>query len=179
MRWDANIDSRWLVIGGAVLIVITVSLAWVALSGAGQKLLLGQQVNEEAIEDVPNAVVASVIDGNTVELTDKRRVRYIGLDAPQKSECFASAATAENAKLVLGKKIRLEKDATNRDRLGHLLRYVYVSVDGGEIFLNQYLLNLGFAKVLNVAPDLYYEKQFTAAAEDAKYQQRGLWGACY
>jgi endonuclease YncB( thermonuclease family) len=31
---------------------------------------------------------------------------------------------------------------------------------------------------LSIPPDRRYERQFQAAVEEAKFQQRGLWGAC-
>ena len=53
--------------------------------------------------------VTRVIDGDTIEvrLTDGqvRRVRYIGIDTPERSEDLYTEATRANAKLVEGKEI--------------------------------------------------------------------------
>ena len=74
--------------------------------------------------------VARVIDGDTIELENGERVRYIGMDTPETVhpskpvQCFGKAASAENSKLVSGKTVRLEKDVSDTDKYGRLLRYV-------------------------------------------------------
>jgi len=95
------------------------------------------------------AKVGRVVDGDTIELTDGRLVRYIGIDAPEvrrrarpgdrewrtgggnrwveDPQPFGHAATEANRALVEGKRVRLEYDVQTRDRFGRLLAYVYVS----------------------------------------------------
>jgi len=52
------------------------------------------------------AKVAFVYDGDTIELTDGRKVRYIGIDAPErgsnkvKGDCFGQEAFEINKSLV-------------------------------------------------------------------------------
>jgi micrococcal nuclease len=174
-----------LLVCGAILVACALILASVAVSGLGEQVIMAQQKMAEAGGEMETVVVARVLDGDTIELADRRRVRYLGLDAPEAAtknkpaQCFADLTTEENKRLVLSKPVRLEKDASNRDKYGRLLRYVYVeSADGEEIFLNDYLLRQGFARVLSIPPDRRYERQFQAAVEEAKFQQRGLWGAC-
>jgi micrococcal nuclease len=167
------------IILGVILVLLAIFLSRMALSGLGEHLLSGQQTAAEISEDIESPIVTKVLDGDTVEIADGRRIRYIGINAPPKDKCFAAQATAENSQLVLGKTIRLEKDTSNRDRSGHLLRYVYVEdATGQEIFLNDYLVRQGFARVLSTPPDLRFERQFNAAADEAKFQRRGLWGQC-
>lgn len=176
---DQNRNVKVLIISGIILILVALILAWVAVSGLGETVVSGQQITNEVNEDVESATVSRVIDGDTIELTDKRRVRYVGVNAPEKNRCFATEATAKNAGLVLGKTVRLEKDTSNRDKYGRLLRFVYVSDSSGrEIFVNDFLVRQGFAKVLSVPPDLKLESKFNAAAQDAQFNQRGLWDAC-
>ncbi|MBI3335237.1 MAG: thermonuclease family protein [Candidatus Portnoybacteria bacterium] len=75
--------------------------------------------------------VARVIDGDTIELENGQRVRYIGIDTPETSDprkpiqCFGIEAAKKNQELVEGKMVRLEKDVSERDRYARLLRYVY------------------------------------------------------
>lgn len=171
---------KYYLIAGGIVILAALILASVAVSGLGQKYLSRQeQTVEIGGDDVESGLVAKVIDGNTVELSDKRRVRYLGLADPKETFCFAKEATAKNKELVLNKTIRIERDATNRDQNGKLLRYVYIESPDGEIFANDYLLRQGFARVLNVPPDLKFERQFNQAADEAKFQNRGLWASCY
>ena len=171
--------AKILAIVGGLLVVVAVFLAWVATSGLGAKILTDQQTTNEVQENIESTTVTRIIDGDTVEIADGRRVRYTGINSPEKGRCFADQATMENKQLVLNKKIRLEKDASNRDKYGRLLRYIYVQDESGqEIFVNDLLVRQGFAKVLSIPPDLHFEAQFNAAMDEAKFQQRGLWSAC-
>ena len=126
------------------------------------------------------ATVRYVIDGDTIELTDGRRVRYIGIDAPEvahgdtKEECFGGQAQEENRKKVYGRKVRLEKDNSETDSYGRLLRYVFVD----DAFVNEQLVSGGFARVWSVAPDEKYRDQLFAVQQEARASNRGLWRAC-
>jgi len=82
--------------------------------------------------------VKRVIDGDTIVLSDDRKVRYIGIDTPeihhpQKAvQCFGTEAARFNKELVEGKEVTLQKDISDTDRYGRLLRYVWVN----DIFVN-------------------------------------------
>ncbi len=89
-------------------------------------------------------------------------------------ECFGKEAAQKNADLVLNKQVRLEKDVSETDRYGRLLRYVYV----GDMLINKELINQGFARSSTYPPDVKFQDQFTAAEGRARIEQRGLWGAC-
>ena len=129
---------------------------------------------------VGNFKVVRVIDGDTIEIEGGEKVRYIGMDAPETVDpvkpvqCFGPEASAENKKLVEGKIVLLEKDTSERDRYGRLLRYVYV----GNVFIDLDLVRDGFARVLTMAPDVEYERQFVAAEQQAQQTKKGLWSAC-
>lgn len=126
------------------------------------------------------ATVAYVIDGDTIELTDGRRVRYIGIDAPEiihedkSTECFGIEAKEENSTLVQGKKVRLESDFSETDNYGRLLRYVYVS----DTLVNKGLVQGGFARAWNVPPDEKYKDALFISQQEAKEARRGLWQLC-
>lgn len=135
------------------------------------------------------ARVARVIDGDTIELSDGRRVRYIGIDTPELGDgrtavaCFAKEATEENKRQVEGKTVRLEKDISELDRYGRILRYVFIG-DGTdqvvhpEVFINDHLVRQGFARVATFPPDVRYQEQFLDAQNEAREQGRGLWNTC-
>jgi micrococcal nuclease len=79
------------------------------------------------LQGLPTALVSRVIDGDTVELGDGSRVRYIGMDTPESAgDCYAREATARNIALVLNRVVQLEKDVSETGQRGRLLRYVYV-----------------------------------------------------
>ncbi|MCA9390109.1 thermonuclease family protein [candidate division WWE3 bacterium] len=121
--------------------------------------------------------VTRIIDGDTIEVNGKYKVRYIGIDAPEMSspiECYAEAATQENSRLVLGKQIEMQKDVSETDRYGRLLRYVYV--DG--ISINESLVKNGFALATPYPPDVSQQAMLSALEEEAQIHERGLWGSC-
>ncbi len=68
--------------------------------------------------------VTEITDGDTIKLNDGRTIRYIGLDAPEEGECFAQEAKGINERLVLGKKVRVEMDINEMDRVGSSLDYL-------------------------------------------------------
>jgi len=126
------------------------------------------------------AIVKRVVDGDTIELSDGRKVRYIGVDTPELHhptkgvQCFGKEAMEKNKQLVEGKTIRMEKDVSETDRYKRLLRYVWQ----GDIFINEYLAREGYALQATFPPDVSYETLFTAAAQEARENNRGLWNAC-
>jgi micrococcal nuclease len=133
------------------------------------------QVAGEQTEEKDLYLVTRVIDGDTIQLEDGRKVRYIGIDAPEVSgDCFAPEATNKNKELVLNKKVSLLKDKSEVDRYGRLLRYVYVD----DIFVNNTLVREGFALAKKYPPDTKFAQQFTRAEEEARDQRNGLWGMC-
>lgn len=124
--------------------------------------------------------VVRVIDGDTIEIESGERVRYIGIDAPEsvhpsKSiECFGKEASKKNGEMVLDKLVRLEKDISERDRYGRLLRYVWM----GDILINLELVEQGFAYSYSYPPDVKYQDLFAEAQRRAREENRGLWGGC-
>jgi micrococcal nuclease len=83
--------------------------------------------------------------------------------------------------LVEGKKVHLEKDVSEKDVYGRLLRYVWVSssVDNdNKIFVNNYLVKEGYAHEASYPPDVKYQEQFLQAQNEARTQNKGLWSKC-
>lgn len=133
-----------------------------------------------------NAVVAHVVDGDTLDLTIRRRrvrVRLIGVNTPETVdprkpvECFGPEAKAHTRGLLpVGTRVRLERDAEPRDDYGRLLGYVYRSSDG--LFVNLDLAEGGYAVPLSIEPNTAHAVLFRAAAARAESGGRGLWSAC-
>src|SRR4030042_4044160 len=86
--------------------------------------------------------IIQVIDGDTIIIEGGYHVRYIGIDAPEKNQPYFLEATRINKELVEGKKVRLEKDTSEKDRYGRLLRYIFVD----DLFVNTELRRLGDAR---------------------------------
>jgi micrococcal nuclease len=117
------------------------------------------------------AHVARVVDGDTIELDDGRKVRYLGVNTPERGQPFYQQATDLNAKLVNGKEVRLEFDVDTFDKYGRTLAHVFV----GETHVNLELVRQGYANVYTVPPNLKYNEALLAAEREAREQQRGLW----
>jgi len=125
--------------------------------------------------------VARVIDGDTIELINGDRLRYIGIDTPEEVDprkpvqCFAEEAAAANKALVEGKSIVFQRDVSSRDRYGRWLGFVYLS-DG--TFVNLRLVQEGFAFAYPYQPDISRADKFEQAEAQAREAGRGLWSAC-
>ncbi len=132
--------------------------------------------------------VTRVIDGDTIEIEGGKMVRYIGMDTPETVDprrpvgCFGKEASDKNKELVEGKQVRLEKDISETDKYDRLLRYVYVGDPSTSlrtsIFVNDFLVRQGFAKISTYPPDVKYQDQFLEAEREAREKNLGLWSGC-
>ena len=123
-------------------------------------------------DTIEKALVVSVIDGDTIELQDGSRVRYLGIDTPETGEPYSSEATNRNKELVEGKVVYLQKGKRDRDEYDRLLRYVYV--DG--VFVNAELVAQGLATAYIFDTDEWYSQTLVRLEQYAKLKKRGLWG---
>lgn len=123
------------------------------------------------------ALVTNIIDGDTIDVSingQVRRVRYIGINTPERGEPFYSEATNANAALVAGQTVILVKDVSETDRFGRLLRYVYL-LDG--TFVNAELVGRGYALAATYPPDVAHADEFVALEAEARSARVGLWGS--
>lgn len=123
------------------------------------------------------ALVEHVPDGDGLELADGRRVRYLGIDAPemggagQPADPWALEAKALNQRLVLGRRVRLVRDVSDKDMYGRLLRYVFC--DG--VFVNGQMLLAGLARLMIIAPDTRYAALLARCQAAAQAARVGMW----
>ncbi len=124
--------------------------------------------------------VVKVIDGDTIDVNIGGKtftVRYIGVDTPETVhpskpvEYFGQEASQKNRELVGGKIVRLEKDVSETDKYGRLLRYVWV----GDMMVNAELVRLGYAQAISYPPDVKYQDLFLKLQAEARNNGRGLW----
>jgi micrococcal nuclease len=125
--------------------------------------------------------VQSVIDGDTLILADDARVRLLGIDAPESSECYGLQASNALRDLVVGQEVRLEKDMTAVDEFGRHLRYVYLinpDTETNNILVNHWLVKEGYALDESSTPDKRHRIYLAKAAEAAQRESKGLWAEC-
>jgi micrococcal nuclease len=117
--------------------------------------------------------VARVIDGDTIELAGGEKVRLIGIDAPELSpaEPYGEEAKQHLQQLIGEQPIRLEKDVSERDKYGRLLRYVFV----GEANTSIQMVRDGYARSSTYPPDVKHQELIRSAEREAREAGRGLW----
>ncbi|MFZ5376645.1 MAG: thermonuclease family protein [Patescibacteria group bacterium] len=160
------------------LLVLFISALYQIFSGdfsEGKKVL--GEVTEDGLEIV---VVEKIVDGDTIQLFDGRKVRYIGIDTPETKdprvgvECFGKEASKANEDIVAGQTVSLEKDTSETDRYGRLLRYVWL----GDVLVNKKLVEEGYAFARSYPPDVKKQEELRLAEENARNSRRGLWSSC-
>ena len=122
------------------------------------------------------AEVTHIVDGDTIDVEIEGRtyrLRYIGMDTPERGRPFYSEATEANRQMVANQTVYLEKDVSETDRYDRLLRYVYLE-DGTMV--NAELVRQGFAQVATFPPDVKYQEMFLQLQREARDAGRGLWG---
>src|SRR3989338_1990596 len=126
--------------------------------------------------------VLSAIDGDTVELINGERLRYVGIDTPEEFDkrkpvqCFAHEAAQKNRQLVAGQCIKFYKDITAKDIYGRWLGFVYLE-DG--TFVNLEMVTQGYGFAYPYPPDFSKAEEFRQAEDYARVNKLGLWnGRC-
>lgn len=163
------------------LVIILVVLIWASQQKIVEKPKEAVVTTTKAREISKLFLVTRVIDGDTIEVQTSQgleRVRYIGIDTPEMNDKrpeireLATKARQKNEELVLGKKVKLEKDISEKDYFRRLLRYVYLE-DG--TFVNLELVKQGFAKMATFQPDVRHSADFLLAEQTARQKGLGLW----
>lgn len=105
---------------------------------------------------VERGQVLRILDGDTIEIRylsggeavvgHVEKVRYLGIDTPEKSEPGGTEATEFNRARVDGQTVRLVREGRNRDNFGRLLRHVFVVYQGQEIDVVAALIAAGHVK---------------------------------
>jgi micrococcal nuclease len=141
----------------------------------------GSATNTALPPGLTPAEVTRVVDGDTIEVQidgGTYRVRYIGINTPESVdpgspvECFGEEASRKNKELVEGKTVGLEKDVSETDQFGRLLRYVWLE---GRL-INARLVSEGYAYAATYPPDVRYSALFAQLQSEAQSAGLGLWG---
>ncbi len=115
----------------------------------------------------------------------EERVRFIGLDAPEvanasagtAAECGGDEARTVNERLVAGEELVLERDVSDRDRFGRLLRHAWLE-DGAWRLVGLELVEAGAVEARSYPPDTTRDADLDAAERRARDRDAGIWGDC-
>jgi micrococcal nuclease len=150
--------------------------------------VLSESTKSADISKEPHYLVTRVIDGDTIEIEMngvRQSVRLIGIDTPEtvdprrKVGCFGKEASNETKRILNGRSVVVEKDVSETDKYGRRLFYVYLPLDDGSVlFVNDYLVRAGYARVLTYPPDVRFNERFLQAEQEARAKNAGLWGMC-
>lgn len=129
------------------------------------------------------ATVRKVFDGDTVELTDGRHVRFIGINAPEvgrdgkPSEPFAAKArTALESALKKDPTVLLRYDAERFDAHQRTLAHLYLS---DRRSIEAMLLEQGLAFWIAIPPGLHDAECYRGREQHARSAKRGIWSNSY
>lgn len=115
-------------------------------------------------------LVIGVVDGDTLVLEGKVRVRLRYADAPELAYCGGKEAKAYLEKLVVGKKVVIDEQIP--DQFGRGMAMVYE----GSTLINQKMLESGWARYHH---DTTKDKEMLKSiADKVKKEQKGLFGKC-
>jgi len=159
--------TRWLLLAAAIATAIAVYLVLTAPPSPGVS---------RATE---TAQVIRTIDGDTIILADGRKVRYLGIDAPEISHTppdpYGPEAFEFNHDLVQAQEVRLEYDVNRTDSHGRTLAFVYVKKGGRWVCVNAALVRAGLARTEFIPPNSKYKRYFRKLEAEAFAAHRGIW----
>ncbi len=126
--------------------------------------------------------VIKVVDGDSFQTKDGRRIRLLGIDAPEKDMCFGEEAGEKLNELLLGKRVRLKHAVT--DDYGRILAIVIVEDFDTWIkylqrktdpLVNRVMVREGLARFGHAKGEYYDE--LLKAERTAKTNQKGIYSA--
>lgn len=189
-------NTKTLIIASFLIIFLGLYLFWFGLKSEADPI--SQIPADDYVDESPAAtnsavvgligervLVIEVVDGDTIKVWGDKTVRLLGIDTPETVDprrpvgCFGKQASNETKSLLSGKEVIMQKDVSDTDKYKRLLRYIYLPLDNSQLlFVNDYLVRQGFAKVLTYPPDVKFNDQLRQAETEAKEFKRGLWGKC-
>lgn len=108
-------------------------------------------------------VVTKVIDGDTVVVEGGYHIRLLGIDADERGYPCYEDAKLRLEKLILNKKVKLEKDRTDVDQYGRCLRYIFFNNQD----VNLELVKEGLAVARFYEPNDKYKSEIIEAEKKA------------
>lgn len=125
--------------------------------------------------------VRNVYDGDTLTLTDERRVRFLGIDTPEIKEKQPYSQEAKSyTKDLCDKKdiwISYEPGQAKEDHYGRVLAFVWVRQGSGYLCVNEGIVAAGYATayIPNKPSQLHNWDKFLQLQNEARSASRGMW----
>lgn len=116
--------------------------------------------------------IVKVLSGDTALLGNGKKLRYVGIRAPQQKERGYNEALAFHRKLVQGKFVNILFDTKPTDDDGTLLAFVFINQ---LTFVNAELVRFGYAKACPQPPNIKYQLLFENLEKRAKSRGLGIW----
>jgi micrococcal nuclease len=143
----------------------------------------------ESNRDVPNTniLVRSVLDGDTIQLEDGRKVRFLNMDTPETVKrnypvmCYGPEASTFVKTMLSDKKVTIVFDKETVDQYDRTLAFVFLAgtdTSNIENSINAQMLKLGYARENSYSPNTTYRKKFKELEALAKTNRIGFWGKC-
>jgi len=191
-----NSKSLVLLTISSLVLIIILSLTLLILPDVGNSIAksLGlssefQTVRSSSSGIVEQVKVKRVIDGDTIELSDGRRIRYLNIDTPETVKagtpvmCWGPEAKEFNKKSIENQDAWLLPDKENTDRFNRELRIIFLNPDDANSrdaskSLNAELIKRGMAQEKSYSPNTTYRKNFQQLELQAKNNKVGAWGNC-
>ncbi|MGF3104509.1 thermonuclease family protein [Rossellomorea sp. DUT-2] len=162
-----------------------------------EKRLAEEKANEKAEAEqeqqeladtfgLEEVLVTRVVDGDTVELKDGRKVRFIGVNTPEsttRTEEYGKEASNYTTEKLEGKTVWLQKDVSETDRYNRFLRLIWLEIPKDDMneeeirtkMFNADLVLSGYAEPSTYNPDVKYSEYFVKFAREARENGTGLW----
>lgn len=128
----------------------------------GTEAFFYKQIFHHKTED---AIIARVLDGDTVQLEDGRNVRLININTPEKGLPFSN-----EARLFLEQYVNnsVSVESLGLEKYGRTLARIYAPE-----YLNLQIVRLGLASYYLVQPSEY--QIFSNAEAEARKTEKGIW----
>ncbi len=163
---------KYLARAGAVLLAV-IMLVTLIVTSIGVLRPVNRVENTKELELVP-ARVTHVISGDKISVDiggQLYTVRYLGIALPPYGSELFYVSMMTNREWVAGKQVLIEKDITEINAYGELLRYVWID----DIMINAALIRMGLARHNPQSPDTKYSDGFARTQQAAKLEGIGLW----
>lgn len=129
--------------------------------------------------DETELAISHVYDGDTIRLTDGRKIRFLGINTTEMNhhrggiaEPYAREATRYLKNLLEHHKVNLVFEDEKQDHYKRYLAHVYL--DDGTL-LQQKMLEAGLATAIIIPPNLDYIPCYLGFEESARQNQIKLW----